>query len=78
MTKSSNDKRPKLELLGPYSWRDRRHHPCQGLCESNSWWLRKYGEYPKCKHSGLFRYKGKEYCQIHMGLELIKERLNEQ
>lgn len=65
----------KVTIIGPFHWRERYAHPCQGVCESDYYHFRKYGKYPRCKHSGLFLYKGKEYCQIHMGLVLIKERL---
>lgn len=69
-------KRAKITLLGPFNWRERARHPCQGLCESNYWWFKRHGKYPACKHSACFEYKGKQYCQIHMGLTLIKENLD--
>lgn len=65
----------RVTIVGPFHWRQRHLHPCQGLCESNYWWYRKHGHYPKCKHSACFTYRGREYCQIHMGLILIKEHL---
>ncbi len=59
-----------------WAWKERRLHPCQGICESNIWHYKNYGNFPQCKKTAEWKYKRKEYCTAHLGHILIKEKLN--
>lgn len=66
-----------IKVLDNNDWRVRRLHPCQAETYS-PWYYRKYGYMPKCKHSAVYGYRGKELCMLHLGQTLIKEKLNGQ